>query len=119
MTTGRQLLLGAVSEDEFARQVKRWAARAGWCGYHVRYSQAVVEGVHTTRHDGHGDAFGMPDWIFAKEGSPLILTELKAATGRVSKDQKRWLEVLDSATGVWSGVWRPDMEDEIRRVLAS
>jgi hypothetical protein len=117
MNTGRQDLLGAVGEEEFARQLKRWAARAGWCGYHVRYSQAVVEGVHTTRHDGHGDAFGIPDWIFAKAGYPLILPELKASAGRVSKDQKRWLEVLNQATGVLAPVWRPDMESDIKRVL--
>jgi hypothetical protein len=119
MTTGRQVLLGAVGEDEFARQVKRWAARAGWCGYHVRYSQAVVEGVHTTRHDGHGDAFGMPDWIFSKPGNRLLLPEMKTSTGRVSKDQQRWIDRINSATGVWSGVWRPDMEDEIRKELES
>jgi hypothetical protein len=48
VTTARELLLGAIGEEEFARQVKRWARRYGWHGRHVRYSR-VVEGVHTPR----------------------------------------------------------------------
>ena len=115
--TGREILLGAVGEEEFARHVKRLARRYGWCGYHVRYSQAVVEGVHTARLDGHGDAFGMPDWILAKPGHQLLLPELKRTAGRVTRDQARWLERLNATTGVVAPVWRPEMEDEITRVL--
>jgi hypothetical protein len=117
MTTARTLLLEAMGEEEFAQQVKRWARRAGWCGYHVRYSHAVVEGIHTQLKDGHSDAHGMPDWVFAKAGQPLLLPELKSAHGRVSKDQKRWLALLEQATGVAAPLWLPTDEDLIRRVL--
>jgi hypothetical protein len=119
MSEGRALLLGAIGEEEFARQVKRWAARYGWCGTHVRYSQGVVEGVHTFRLDGHSDAHGAFDWEFkhAEPGHPLLKVELKAAGGRLSRDQQRELAHLQGCTTVQAHVWKPDMEDEIRRVL--
>jgi hypothetical protein len=117
MTTGREALLAGMGEDEFARQVVRWAHRAEWCGIHVRYSQGVVQGVHTTRLDGHSDAHGMPDWIFAKPGMPLLMPELKTLVGRLGKDQPRWLDLLNQTTGVRAPVWRPNMEVEIKAEL--
>jgi hypothetical protein len=117
----REVLLGAIGEDEFARQIQRWARRAGWCGYHVRYSQAVVQGLHTLRLDGHSDAHGMPDWLFCHQeaGHPLVLAELKRATSaaRITRDQRRWLDLLNQADGVRTAVWRPDMETEIKSAL--
>jgi len=117
VTSAREILLDAVGEEEFTRHVKALARRAGWCGYHVRYSHAVVEGIHTQLKDGHSDAHGMPDWVFAKAGEPLLLAELKSAHGRLSKDQKRWLSLLEQATGVEAPLWLPGDEDLIRKVL--
>jgi hypothetical protein len=73
--------------------------------------------VHTARQDGHADAFGMPDWILAKAGMPLLLPELKTVNGRLSKQQERWLTLLNGTSGVLAPVWRPDMETEIKRAL--
>jgi hypothetical protein len=117
VSDGRALVLRSIGEEEFTRQMKRWALRYGWCGYHVRYSQAVVEGVHTLRNSDHSDAFGMPDWVLAKSGQPLLLPELKTSSGRLSKDQQRWLALLNASSGVLAPVWRPDMEHEVRSVL--
>jgi hypothetical protein len=115
--TGRQVLLDAVSEEELARQLKRWALRGGWCGIHVRYSHAVVEGVHTLRNSDHSDAFGFPDWILARLGQPLVAAELKSQTGRVMPDQRRWHDLLASTTGVEPAIWRPRDEDAIKTRL--
>ena len=118
-TNSRALLLSTVGEEEFARQVKRWARRYGWCGRHVRYSQGVVEGVHTTRVDGHSDAHGALDWEFkhCEPGRPLLVVELKTAHGRLSADQKRERQQVNACTGVEAHVWTPDMEDEILRIF--
>jgi len=116
---GREILLSAVGEEEFARHLKVLARRGGWCGYHVRYSEAVVEGVHTMRQDGHSDAHGMVDWLFVNEqpGLPVLLPELKSERGRVSADQQRWLRLLQAARGVMATVWRPTDEDLIRATM--
>jgi len=112
--------LSAVSEEEYAHTVKGWATFGGYCGYHVRYSEAVVEGVHTMRLTGHSDAHGMPDWVFARPGSPLVIAELKGPTGRVRIDQDRWIDVLRQTEGTPIVlVSRPTDSDELRRILTS
>jgi hypothetical protein len=119
VTSARDLLLSGVSEAELTNHVKSLARRGGWCGYHVRYSEAVVEGVHTMRLNGHSDAHGMPDWVFVNEqpGLPLLLIELKSEKGRVSADQGRWADLLDRTNGVLSAIWRPSDESEIRSTM--
>jgi hypothetical protein len=118
MNDSRRILLGAIGEEEFARHIKREMYRRGWCGYHIRYSHATVEGVHTLRNSDHSDAFGFPDWIFAKADWPLLPLELKAgARGRLSKDQKRWLELLNRTRGVDARALWPTDEDEFLALL--
>lgn len=113
---GRKLLLRHLSEENFERWVEREAARRGVCGFHVRASEGSLKGVHTTRQHGHSDAHGWPDWWFFKPGRPPFAVELKSAEGRVDRDQRRWHDLLREC-GVTVYVWRPDQEDEIRRVL--
>ena len=118
-SASRKLLLGTVGEEEFARQVKRWAKRYGWHGIHVRYSQGVVEGVHTLRQDGHSDAHGAFDWEFvhSDRGRPLLKVELKSTQGRLSAAQQREYDLLRGCSSVEAYVWRPEDEDAIVRVL--
>jgi len=117
-SSGRQILLGAMGEDEFSRQVKRWARRYGWHGRHVRYSQGVIEGVHTLRVDGHSDAHGALDWEFVHDDPnlPLLKVELKTATGRPTPDQQRELSLV-AGRRVGAYIWRPDMESEIKTIF--
>lgn len=119
MKTGRQILLDAMGEEEFARHVKRWADEAGWCGRHVRYSQGVVEGVHTKRLHGHADALGALDWTFRNRepGHALIVAELKTMYGRLSPEQRVEIPGLNACTVVEAYEWRPDMKDEIKRIF--
>jgi hypothetical protein len=113
MTTARTLLLEAMGEEEFAQQVKRWARRYGWHGRHVRYSVGVVEGVHTTRIDGHSDAHGALDWEFWHvEKNRYLQRELKTQKGRVTRDQTRTIAELKMC-GINAKVWRPSDEAEI------
>jgi len=115
---GRLVLLESVSEEELAQQVKRWAHRYGWHGRHVRYSQGVVEGVHTTRRDGHSDAHGALDWLFRHDdpSAPVLHVELKTARGKLTSEQEVEVPGLHGRR-IEAYVWRPTDEDEILRVL--
>ena len=114
-----QTLLTLVGEEELARQLKRWGRRYGWHGRHVRYSQGVIEGIHTTRIDGHSDAHGAFDWEFVHEepGHPMLKIELKSAFGRLTMDQRAEQDRLDGCSGVRAFVWRPTDSEHIERVL--
>jgi hypothetical protein len=85
------------SELELERWLRRAAARAGYCGFHV--AEASVHGVHTLGHDGHADAIGFPDWLLAKAGKPLLFVELKGYTGATNGNQQRWLQTLRETSG--------------------
>jgi len=45
--------------------------------------------------------------------------ELKTNSGRLSLSQRHWLSVLQRASGVEVYVWRPNMEAEIKKILAA
>jgi hypothetical protein len=113
VTSAREVLLSAMGEEEFAQHVKVLAKRYGWHGRHVRYSQGVVEGVHTTRQHGHSDAHGQLDWEFWHvEKRRYMQRELKTQQGVVLPDQKRTVAELQ-ACGVDAKIWRPADEPEI------
>lgn len=114
-TAGRTILLRHTSEANFAAWVVREAERHGWCGWSVRQSLAVVQGVHTQRQHGHSDAHGWPDWVFWKPGQPLLIVELKSFEGKLGVHQKRVhasLAQTDPPTIVQ--LWGPQDEDLIR-----
>ena len=112
MTDARTFLLRHMSEGNFERWVCREAARHGICGFHIRYSEASVQGVHTQRIHGHSDAHGFVDWVFVGPGG-VLFRELKGQETRVTPHQKRWQELLGMA-GADVGIWRPMDETLIR-----
>src|SRR5438093_187268 len=62
---------------------------------------------------------GFPDWVLAHPGHErVIYAELKTEIGRVSPEQRRWLDVL-TASGHEVHVWRPRdlLRGDIRDVL--
>lgn len=104
-----------LGEVEFQKWVMHVVDRNGACGFHVRDSEGVVQGVHKLFAHGHDDASGWPDWVFVREDPPLFLVrELKSNTGILSRHQKHWLRVLKAA-GVDADVWRPR---NVTRILA-
>jgi len=96
-----------LGELEFERWVVHNAWLKGWCGFHVRNSDGVVQGVHRQLPDQHEDALGFPDWIFVR-GMKVLYRELKTNHGRLSVPQMWWLSVLPDAA-----VWRPKDRDRI------
>lgn len=96
---GRQAALDAMSEKDFQTGVLKLAR---FHGFTLRY--------HT--HDSRRSAPGFPDLILVNPGARRVLyRELKTNKGRVSPDQREWLDGL-TACGMDAGVWRPnDLDD--------
>ena len=74
----------------------------------MRDSNAFVTAVQ-------GDGKGFPDLTMVR-GERLAFAELKAENGRVSPDQRTWLESLSLVAEVY--VWKPSHWNEIEEVLA-
>lgn len=77
----------------------------------VQLQTAVIElvklygGRHYHSYDSRRSPSGWPDLVIVFPGRSMF-RELKTATGRVTKDQQWWLDILQSA-GHDVGVWRP------------
>lgn len=117
LSKGRSALLRVATENEFASWVKHVAYSNGWNGIHIRWSQGVLEAVHTLRRDGWSEAFGLPDWYFWSEHrGQSFWAELKSWSGRVSRDQKRQIPSMRLG-GITVFIWRPQDEEEIERIF--
>ena len=91
----------AISEREFQAAVMKVAHQLGWRFYHT--------------HDSIGAQAGFPDLCLVRRGR-LFFAELKTEQGKLSKEQKEWLELINMS-GVHCMVWRPSMMDEIIGIL--
>ena len=107
LTRAQLMLLEGAGEEEWTRWVKSRARLYGWNGVHVRYSQGVIESVHSQWKDGFTEARGMPDWRFwHEEWGQTFDAELKGASGSLSKYQKAEIPSLRKG-GVLVFVWFP------------
>ena len=108
-----------INERAFTEHVRRLAIEGGWLYYHTQDSRRSTP--------------GFPDVVIVKAGT-VIFAELKVAKGKVTVEQRAWLDALDQI--VWPGldkeprkrngseqpvevyVWRPeDFEQIARRLL--
>lgn len=80
-------------ENALQDQIEALAFDLGWLTYHT--------------HDSRRSDPGWPDlaMVHPKRGR-FIVRELKTMRGRVSADQRKWLDGL-TAAGIDAGVWRP------------
>lgn len=93
------------SEREFQGAVLELA---GYLGWRLQY--------HT--FDSRGSERGFPDLVLCRpRDGRLLIVELKSATGRVSEDQRAWLDGLGTVRQFGSGLWRPGDWAEIERML--
>lgn len=111
--------------DALRRQAKgedweRWVEQlATWLGWRVAHFRAV----RVQRRDGSthyqvpvaGGAKGFPDFVMLK-GARVLVVECKSGSGRVTKDQRGWLDAFREA-GCEVYVWRPPDSDEVEAVL--
>ncbi len=106
------------TEADFQNTVIKLAQYLGWRVAHFR-------GVRVQRRNGtvyyqtpvQADGAGWPDLFLAHPGKNLIIVaEIKSEKGRLSPEQKVWLDIFSSA-GVPAYVWRPSDWEEIERIL--
>lgn len=88
-------LLPGISEREFQGIIQQVALLHGFeLGYHT--------------HDSRRSEPGFPDLVLVSSRHGRILfRELKTDKGRVSPDQRKWIDGL-TAAGADAGVWRPE-----------
>lgn len=102
----RKLLFRNVTEHQFQRQVLAWAKRAGWTATAMQDSRSLFWGCEA----------GFPDLILIR-GEQLLFVELKTESGRVTPRQATWHQRLRRIPCAEVHVWRPSMEQEIKRIL--
>jgi hypothetical protein len=92
-----------LSERAFMQALRREALAGGWLFYHT--------------FDSRRSAPGFFDCVCAKPGYPLVLSELKTATGIITIEQQRWHDTVRQATGVECYIWRPEDMERIHALL--
>jgi VRR-NUC domain len=92
-----------ITEKAFMAQVIQLATVHGWYSYHA--------------WDSRRSQRGFPDLVLVLPPTVLCV-ELKRRGGRLTREQSRWLQVLQACPGVEAYVWTPDDWPVIERRLA-
>lgn len=105
----------SVSESAFQEAVIALSRMHGWRVAHFRPVQAYrKDGTARWLTPVQADGAGFPDLCMARNGQ-VVFAELKRVGGRVTPEQRVWLDALSGAVGAY--VWTPDDWDEIEAVL--
>lgn len=113
-----------VNETVFQQQVIELAHLYGWKVAHFRAAKTgrtylnkkgEVKPVYVT--PVQADGVGFPDLVLAKYGK-VIFAEVKSENGRLSPEQRGWLDILASSSCP-TYCWRPSDWNEIEGVLES
>jgi hypothetical protein len=103
-------LYDQISEETFTEQVVNMAMWFGWRVMHQR--PARTKNSWRTAIMGHA---GFPD-VIALRVNRRLLAELKSAKGKLTDEQKKWLQAAREADfEVY--LWRPSDIDKIERIL--
>ncbi len=100
-SSARAVVDGAMTEAELLAAVVDLAHLRMWMTYHS--------------FDSRHSAAGFPD-ICAVRGHRLLFAELKSQRGRLTADQRTWLEAL-ALTGAETYLWRPSDFEQIEETL--
>lgn len=99
-----------ISEKDFLKQIIDLAHIYHWKVAHFRAAQTK----HGWRTAVQGDGKGFPDLILARKGR-IIVAELKTEKGRLTTEQKEWLDLFSDVLTV--DIWRPSDFDYIVQML--
>lgn len=111
MTTAARRIIHAETKE---------AVLQNWAIEYAHVKRWRVFAMKDSRAQWWGTDKGFPDLFLVRDGH-AIAAELKTMTGRTRDGQEEWHAALSEVPGIWTppdGLWRPDDEDEIRRVLA-
>jgi len=96
-----------ITEKQLEQQVKELAKLFGWKCYHPFLSKWSVK--------------GFPDITLVRENedgtASLLFLELKSGKGKVSEEQREWLDILGKVPGVIAKCVYPHDFDEIVELL--
>lgn len=93
------------SEARLQAQVLELAEVLGW---ELRYHTAISE----------RSPAGFPDLVLCRpRDGRLLIAELKRERGRVSPEQRAWLDGLDTVKHFDVRLWRPSDWEQIERLL--
>lgn len=104
--------LPAETEDGFLGWVLDLAKLHGWRVAHFRPA-LTARGWRTPVQ---ADGAGFPDLVLVR-GEQLIFAELKSERGRLSDEQRAWLDALGQ-TAATCCVWRPSDRQRIEELLS-
>ena len=105
--------LPPMTESAWQTQVIAFARLHGWRVAHFRPAMNRRGEWQTAVQ---ADGAGFPDLVLVKPGH-CIVAELKRDGGRVSEEQRVWLQAFEAA-GIPAYTWRPLDWDEVVSVLA-
>ena len=94
-----------ITEREFSWRVEELLKIYGWKFYHV------VD----QRHYARRTTKGFPDYTAAKEPR-LVFFELKSEKGKLTPEQKKWIDLL-IACGQEVYIWKPSQMEEVIKTL--
>ncbi len=101
-------------ESDYQRRIIDLAKTCGWRVMHIRDAPTRSGGYATPVT---ADGKGWPDLTLCR-GADLLFIEVKAAKGKLSEAQERWLDAL-AATGAEVFVCRPSDWDLIQARLTA
>ncbi len=112
MTAPRSIPAAQLSEreDQWITWVIDRAHQSGWGVAHFRPAKTA----HGWRTPVQADGKGFPDLVLVRDR--VIFAELKAAKGKLAREQQ-WWEVILRAAGAEFYVWRPADRPDITRIL--
>lgn len=99
-------------ESEFQEQIIELAHALRWTVAHFRPAKTA----HGWRTPVSADGAGFPDLVLVRPPR-LIVAELKNEKGRVSVDQRAWLDLFESVPCAETHLWRPDDFEAIHAAL--
>lgn len=105
-------LPATLSESDLQKVIVDYAILHRWMCHHSRPAR-MQSGKWATPLQGHK---GLPDLILARDGV-VIFAELKAERGRVSPEQRQWLEAIGCGSSHACFVWRPSDWPTIVEIL--
>ena len=112
-----------MSEADLLESVIDLAHVFGWTVAHFRPARVMKNGIETWRTPVEADGKGFPDLVLARETpngfADIIFAELKSERGKLTIEQKMWLQLLGKNPAVRCFVWPPSnwLLGEIEKVL--